>query len=191
MIVVKKIMLKTAKGMPLKEVSEMNVSPDGVADTLSCLPQRQVLLLPFSTLLEFGLRPGDLRENILIEGHDLHSLESGTVISIGEADIRLTYHCEPCIKMKSFGSVKNLLHKRGYFGTFLNSGIVRTGDEAIIREKRFESIPYDIKDRIRWYLDQQTGPVSIPQLCYEVGLSRGYYRAIPGILRRMGRSLVR
>ncbi len=186
MIVVKTLMLKTAKGMPLKEVSEMNVSPDGVADTLSCLPQRQVLLLPFSTLLEFGLRPGNLRENILIEGHDLHSLESGTVISIGDADIRLTYHCEPCIKMKSFGSVKNLLHKRGYFGTFLNSGHIHTGDEVIIREKRFESIPYDIKDRIRWYLDQQTGPVSIPQLCYGVGLSRGYYRAIPGILRRMG-----
>jgi len=189
MIVVKTLMLKTAKGMPLKEVPEINVSPDGVADTLSCLPQRQVLLLPTSTLLEFGLQPGDLRENILIEGHDLHSLESGTVISIGEADIRLTYHCEPCIKMKSFGSVKNLLHKRGYFGTFLNSGIVSIGDEVIIREKRFESIPYDIKDRISWYLDQQTGPVSIPQLCYEVGLSRGYYRAIPGILKRMGRSL--
>lgn len=186
MIRVKKIMLKTTKGGPLKEVSEIQVSPDGIADALACLPQRQVLLLPESTLQEFNLQPGDLRENILIEGHELHNLESGTVISIGEADIRLTYHCEPCVKMKNFGNVKNLLHKRGYFGTFLNQARIKTADEIIIREKRFESIPYDIKDRIRWYLDQQPGPVSIPKLCYEVGLSRGYYRAIPGILRRMG-----
>lgn len=43
--------------------------------------------------------PGDLRENIMVDCDDLYDLPSGTVVKIGQALLRLTFHCEPCRKI--------------------------------------------------------------------------------------------
>ncbi len=134
------LFLKLKKGnypsMPVVPVQELKVNQNGIVGAVPAVPNRQVLILPQQTLTEFQLSKGQLGENILIEGFDIHELDAGTVISIGEVDIRLNFHCEPCINLKDHFNVdlKAIRHKRGYLGTFLNEGTIHLGDELNIKE---------------------------------------------------------
>lgn len=141
--------------------------------------------MPQKTLDRFNLLPGQLRENIIIEGGDIHSLDSGTVIKIGDVRVRLTYHCEPCGRIKEYVSIKKILHQRGYLGSFLDEGTIQVGDVLTLTNERLEKIPYDLKERIRWYLNKQDKAVTIKKLAYDIGLSPSYYRAIPNMLKKM------
>jgi MOSC domain-containing protein YiiM len=184
-MIVDKLFIKKQKGVALKEVKELRVNKQGIVGGVESLPTRHVLLLPKSVLSNFNLKAGDLRENIILDGYDIHSLPSGTVIKLGNVEIRLTYHCEPCKRLKGIVSLKEILHQRGYLGTILNIGTISKGDPLIILDKQFETIPYDIKERIKWYLDKQTKPVTTKKLVYDIGLSNSYCRAIPNMLKKM------
>lgn len=157
--------------------------PNGIEGHVYCQPLRQVLIVPTQVLREFKLEPGDLRENIVIDGFDLHKLESGTVIQIGNVRIRLTFHCEPCGKITDRVSPRKITHKRGVLGSFLNSGVISVGDAVLVGGKSFDSIPYRIADRIKWYLDKQDKPVPVSKLVFDIGLPNSYCRAIPNLVK--------
>ena len=159
------------------------VGPNGIEGNVYCLPLRQVLIVPTQSLTEFNLKRGDLRENIVVDGFDLHKLESGTVIQIGSVRIRLTFHCEPCRKLADIVSLKKITHKRGILGNFLNNGVIKVGDAVVVGDKSFDAIPYRIDDRIKWYLDKQDKPVPVSKLAFDIGLSNSYCRAIPNLVR--------
>jgi hypothetical protein len=113
----------------------------------------------------------------------LHSLPSGTVLKIGEALVRLTVHCEPCRRLKEVVDPKAIEHKRGYLGAFLSGGQLRVGDPVESIGVQHEPIPYDLKERLAWFLDRQSVPIEVTTLVHEVGLSLSYCRAIPNLLR--------
>jgi hypothetical protein len=54
-----------------------------------------------------------------------------------------------------------------------------------LHRRRYEPIPYDIKQRIAWYLEKQTSRVEVTKLVWDVGLSKSYCRAIPRLIRDM------
>lgn len=154
----------------------------GLLTNRHCHPWRHVLLLPSSTLAEFNLAPSQLKENIVLSD-DIHSLASGTVIQLGSVEVRLTFHCEPCQKLKPLVSPQKLFNKRGYLGQIINEGTISLGDSMVITKQRFAAIPYAISDRIKWYLNQLTDPIFVTELVDGIGLSRSYCRAIPNILK--------
>ncbi len=185
MTTVKHLFLKNKNSLQMKEVESLTIGKGGIAGQAPRLPLRQILIVPQQTLSEFGLQPGDIFENVVVDGADLHHLESGTVIEIGQIRIRLTFHCEPCWKISKKVSPRKIMHRRGVLGSFLNSGSIKIGDSLVIREKSFESIPYELKDRIKWYLNKQTQPVAASKLVFDIGLSNAYCRAIPSIIRNI------
>ena len=143
------------------------------------------MILPQTTLNRCGLSPTDLKENILIDsGIDIHALPSGTVMRIGDAEIRLTFHCEPCNKIKHLIRPDALRHHRGYLGQVIHAGDIHTGDEVSVLDKRFETIPYTPADRIKWFLERQTQPILAANLVDAIGLPKSYCRALPALLRR-------
>lgn len=159
-------------------------SPDGIYDHVKCHNWRQILILPRSTLNEFGLHPGQLKENLIVnENFDIHSLLSGSVVKVGSAKIRLTFHCEPCSKIKNIVSTRKVTFKRGYLGQFLNEGVIEYGDKIEVLDEKCEYIPYSLADRIKWYLDRLEGQIMVSDLALEIGLSKSYCRAIPNIIR--------
>ncbi|MCS0351525.1 hypothetical protein ND920_07785 [Vibrio ordalii] len=164
---------------------QIKVTKDGINGHIKCHIFRQVLILPTSTLNEFNLKAGQLKENLLIndEGINIHSLPSGTVIQIGSAKIRLTFHCEPCGKIKSLVSTRKVAHKRGYLGQIVHEGIIKCGDNITILPEKYEGIPYQLADRIKWYLDKREKPVMVSELVSDIGLSKSYCRAVPNIIR--------
>ncbi len=181
------LFLKPRRYEPMVEARELLVSPAGIQGAVYSAPIRHLLMVPKSTLLEFELKPGDLRENLIIDDDgigNLHTLPSGTVIKIQDVLVRLTVHCEPCGRLRHLVDLAAIQHKRGYLGTILSKGIIRTGNHiTLVSDRRYEAIPYDLKERIEWYLDQKTTPVKATTLIHDIGLSASYCRALPKLTK--------
>lgn len=165
--------------------NELHLSPSGIDGASPHHPWRQVLLLPIETLQTFNLTAGQLKENILLENaSDFYDLPSGTVLTIGEAKLRLTFHCEPCSKLKPIITPKKLVHNRGYFAQVIRSGVIKRADSVTVTEKQFDAIPYSAVDRIIWFLTQYPTPILASDLVEEIGLPKSYCRTLPAILKK-------
>jgi MOSC domain-containing protein YiiM len=169
----------------LAAVSEFGFGPQGIAAGVRCSPLRQVLITSRAVTEQCGLGRGDLRENIEVDVDHLYDLPSGTVVRIGEALIRLTFHCEPCKKILHLIGLDRILHKRGYLGCFLNSGTISVGDAFAVTGQKFESIPYAVKDRIRWFFGKRNAALAAIDLVHGLGLPSASARAIPRMIEKL------
>ena len=181
---VKKLFIKHEHAAQLTKADLVDFSPEGIRTNVACAPFRQVLIASESVTADCGLKDGDLRENVVVDFDGLYDLPSGTVVQIGQALIRLTFHCEPCKKILKLVDLKTILHRRGVFGTFLNAGRISVGDDFAVTTQKFEAIPYEISERIRWFFRQHGGAGALADLSHAIGLPASYRRAIPSLLRK-------
>lgn len=82
MVVTKHLFAKSKRGNPADPALAFGVGPNGINEKAYRLPLRQVLIAPTQSLAEFNSKPRNLRENIAVDGIDLHKLESGTAIQM-------------------------------------------------------------------------------------------------------------
>lgn len=99
--------------------------------------QRSVLVLDRTTLDAFGLAPGELREQITIEGlRDVTTLEPGTQLRVGGLTLRVNGPAAPCTHIGELLGVEDreafrqsLEGRRGAACTVVEaSAPVRVGD---------------------------------------------------------------
>jgi hypothetical protein len=184
-LTVTNLYIKRKHGAALEDVTTFAFDKDGISGGITCAPFRQVLIASRPILADCGLKPGDLRENILLEDDGLYDLPSGTVVRIGQALIRLTFHCEPCKKILKLIAFDRIVHRRGVFGCFLNAGTLSLGDELVVTEQKFEPIPYNVNERIQWFLSKGNAPAAAGQLMEAIGLPSSYARAMPRLLEKL------
>lgn len=177
------ILIKQSPKQPLIPCDRLHFSPNGILNNVITSPLRHILILPKTILTEFNLEPGDLRENLIIDYPQLHDLPSGTVLEIGQAQIRLTFHCEPCSRIKNKVNIKSIQHKRGYLGQFLNKGVLHLRDQIKNLGGLQDPIPYAAKDRVCSYLLTRAKPISVTELLFQCGLSLPYARAVPAMIK--------
>jgi MOSC domain-containing protein YiiM len=188
-MIVEHLMLKRQPGLALAQCLALQLDPvKGIEGAHRAPPLRHLLLVEHVSLRRLGLRPGDLRENAVFGGEGLYDLPSGTMLRVGTAELRLTFHCEPCARVTALASAKALLHRRGYLASVTAAGTVRIGDEVQVLDSRHAPIPYAPRDRIVWFLQDRDAPIDAAELLWEVGLPRAYARALPALLRRIGGS---
>jgi len=98
---------------------------------------RQVLLMDFETLEEFGIPPGRARENITTRGIALGALALGQRLRVGEALLEVTKPCTPCHQMDEIreGLQEAIRGRRGLLCRVVESGKIRRGDAVEIEEK--------------------------------------------------------
>ena len=92
---------------------------------------RQVLLMDEQTLEGFGLVQGQVRENVTIDDVDLHDMESGQRLALGDQVVlEITGHCAPCERMDEVrpGLREELEGQRGMLATVITGGLVSVGD---------------------------------------------------------------
>lgn len=177
------LFVKSGHGAPMSSVGCIGFSVDGIKGNVACAPFRQVLLTSRSVTAACGLKDGDLRENVVLDVDALYDLPSGTVVRIGDALVRLTFHCEPCKKIRHLVDLKSIMHRRGVFGTFLNSGRLELGDGFAVTEHKLEAIPYAIGERIRWFLKRYGAAAALGDLAHAIGLpASSCGKALPGLL---------
>ena len=94
---------------------------------------RQVLFIDKETLDEFGLAPGQVKENITVAGLDLSLTKKGQVFSIGdEVTMEIVGGCEPCGKMDAIqpGLMDKIDGRRGMLATVICGGHIKVGDSV-------------------------------------------------------------
>ena len=89
-------------------------------------------------------------------------------------------------RRKALAPPKHLVHNRGYLGSILEPGVVLVGDSLKVERTKLEAIPYLPIERVKWYLDSQSDPVSAKQLVQSIALRTTYCRVLPRYLKKLG-----
>jgi len=132
------LFLKEGHAVPMRSVPAVTaVAGKGLeGDAAFGRERRQVLLVGQSSLSEFGLQPGMLRENMTLTGMVLDELAEGTLLQVGEAILEITDDCEPCGQMEDLrpGLREAIRGRRGKLARVARSGAVRVGDAVHLSE---------------------------------------------------------
>ena len=122
------------KGTPSDPVEEATaISAKGLEGDRSCSERnvRQVLFMDQETLNKFGLKPGQVKENITTTGLDLSQIQPGQVFFVGDqVTMEAVGECEPCGKMDAIrpGLRTEINHRRGQLAVVINGGSIKVGD---------------------------------------------------------------
>jgi molybdopterin adenylyltransferase len=129
---VRALMVKSGKGTKSIQTDSVQVTPYGFDGDhhAGASRRRQILMVSGSVLDQFGLKPGDVYENVVVDGLDVMSLQEGQQLRLGGAVVIVTVPCEPCVQMERLrpGLQQALKDRRGMFVKVLEPGIVRIGD---------------------------------------------------------------
>jgi MOSC domain-containing protein YiiM len=126
------LFIKPARRQPMAARSEVEaVADQGLkGDASYGRSRRQVLLMEAEILERFGLRPGALRENIVVRGLRLTGLASGDSLKVGSAMLEVTGVCDPCSLVDEVqpGLQDALKGERGMLARVTGSGTIRISD---------------------------------------------------------------
>ncbi|MGH2498634.1 MAG: MOSC domain-containing protein [Candidatus Limnocylindria bacterium] len=137
------LQLHERHGDPPRAVAEVRGRVGGglVGDSHERKAKRAVLVVDRSTLDDLGLAPGDLREQITVEGlRGVSALEPGTELRVGGIALRVNGPCEPCTHIGGLIGVadpeelrRSLLGRRGVACSVSAAGVARIGDAVAVR----------------------------------------------------------
>lgn len=190
-----KLFIQPQAGLPIAECDQLwleqgyGVQGDRHAQVGS---PRQVLVVDQETLHQFDLQPGDLQENILISA-GLEPLESGQVLQIGEAWVRLTFLCEPCAYLETLqpGLLTCIRDRRGWLGMVVKSGTIAVADAVTPIPYRFPFLARDAKSRFYELVARiPSGRViTTRDLVVALGVTNAHYRVFPTFIKKAPDSL--
>ncbi len=192
MATVQALFRKVAFGQPMQPASSLSIIPEaGVAGDINAIPYspRQVLIVSAEVIESFNLRPGDLRENIVIRGLNVDNLPSGTVLQFGRsARIRLTFSCEPCKRISGLfrAPVSIIAGRRGMLGAVVAAGEFAVSDSVTLTDEVFPLVPESKFERFAWILRRipPGAVVTFSQIGVLLGVPSQYLRVIPKFMKR-------
>ena len=93
-------------------------------------PRREVLLVSKMHLDALGVEPGAIRENVTVDGADVHAWPVGQRVRVGEATLEITMVCDPCHRMDELrpGLRAEIDGKRGMLAHVVEGGEISIGD---------------------------------------------------------------
>lgn len=97
-------------------------------------PRREVLLASKEHLDAVGVEPGAIRENVTVEGVDVHEWPVGQRVRVGRALLEITMVCDPCHKMDELrpGLRAEIDGRRGMLAHVVEGGEIALGDEVAL-----------------------------------------------------------
>ncbi|MBW4564130.1 MAG: MGMT family protein [Mojavia pulchra JT2-VF2] len=147
---------------------------------------RQILIVRYEDIYQLSIQPGELRENIVIKGLDDEQFRPGSLIVFESgAAIRLTFHCDPCKRMKHLvQSLQNIQGKRGILGVVIASGKLEVGNSFYIKAKQFPALSEKPYERfLKYIIKVPNGKiVTYKHILQSIGVDKSYMRAIPTYL---------
>jgi MOSC domain-containing protein YiiM len=92
--------------------------------------RREVLFASKQHLDALGLEPGQIRENITVDGADVQAWPVGQRVRAGDVTFEVTMVCDPCQRMDDLrpGLRAQLEGKRGMLARIVDGGVVAVGD---------------------------------------------------------------
>lgn len=139
------LQLHESRGDPMRSVTEAQGRVGGglEGDSHADRTRRAVTVVDLSTHESVGLKAGDLREQVTIQGvPTLGDLAEGTMLRIGGITLRVNGPCDPCTHIGERNGVADpaefqsrLEGRRGLVCNVVTvDGPVRVGDEVSVME---------------------------------------------------------
>ena len=93
-------------------------------------PRREILLVSKEHLDAVGVEPGAVRENVTVEGVNVHEWPVGQRVRVGGAVVEVTMVCDPCHKMDQLrpGLRTEIDGRRGMLAHVVEGGEIALGD---------------------------------------------------------------
>jgi MOSC domain-containing protein YiiM len=131
------IHLSTASRAPLEKVERVEAELEkGLTGDRHAKPnnRRSILLVEQEVLDDFGLKPGDVREQVTVRGVDLMNLVFGSRLAVGGAVLEVAGPCAPCERMDELrqGLQQELDGRRGRFVRVVQAGSFAVGDAIAV-----------------------------------------------------------
>ncbi len=149
---------------------------------------RQVLIVSYEDILNLSIKPGELRENIVVTGIEFDNFISGSLVTFESgAAIRLTFHCEPCKRIAHLvESLKSIQGKRGILGVVIKSGKIQVGSSFQVQANKFPALSENPYQRfLNFIIKIPTGKVvTYKQIIKGIGVDNSYLRVIPTYLKK-------
>lgn len=185
-----KLFIKKEKGQLMQSVQSCSLERGyGIESDInaSSISPRQVLITRKEDLDFYKISYGGLRENIIIEGLSADIFLAGSLLIIGDVQIRLTFNCEPCMRIADVvPSLVEILGKRGILGVILTNGQIRVGENVVCEKGVFEplsEIPYE---RFLTFVKQipHGKVITYKTITVGMGVAESYIRAIPKYIEK-------
>ena len=96
-------------------------------------PRREVLLASKKHLDAVGVEPGAIRENVTVDGLDVHEWPVGQRVRVGGALLEITMVCDPCHRMDELrpGLRAEIDGRRGMLAHVVEGGEIVLGDSVV------------------------------------------------------------
>lgn len=138
-------------GLPKQLVQTATVTKEGLqgdynyyrTEHLDSTPDQALLIITMDKIQELNnegwmIKPGDIGENLTIEGMAYDEFEPGSIFRVGEVEFQISYACDPCKNLyhlsyvgetKGPEFVKTMMHRRGWYARVLKEGRITIGVE--------------------------------------------------------------
>lgn len=182
---------KVKPGSAMVELNTLNLKVShGIEGDINANPisPRQVLIVRYEDISDLSIQPGELRENIVVQGLEVDRFIPGSLLTFESgAAIRLTFHCEPCKRIAHLvESLKSIQEKRGILGVVIKSGQIQVGSNFQVEAHKFPALsenPY--KRFLNFIIKIPSGKVvTYKQIIKAIGVDNSYLRAIPIYLKK-------
>ncbi|MEH2224666.1 MGMT family protein [Nostoc sp.] len=182
---------KVKVGSAMIELNTLNLKINhGIEGDINAEPisPRQVLIVRYEDIANLSIQPGELRENIVVQGLEIDKFLPGSLLYFESgAAIRLTFYCEPCKRIAHLvKSLKRIQSKRGILGVVIKSGQIKVGSNFQFQANRFPALsenPY--KRFLNFIIKIPSGKVvTYKQIIKAIGVDNSYLRAIPIYLKK-------
>jgi alkylated DNA nucleotide flippase Atl1 len=185
------LFVKPKHGVKMLECKEIHMKVGSGIDgdiNSNAISPRQVLLVRYEDLETLSIPCGELRENIVLSGIDAKDFSPGAVLKTNSgAAVRLTFYCEPCKRIAHLvDSIKSIEGKRGILGVILGNTTLKVGDQAYIQPNIFPALSEIPYERFLDFISKiPVGKVvTYKQIVIGIGVTEGYFRAIPKYLQK-------
>lgn len=182
---------KIKSGSAMVELKTLNLKlGHGIEGDINADPisPRQVLIVRYEDIFDLSIKPGELRENIVVTGIEFDNFIPGSLLTFESgAAIRLTFHCEPCKRIAHLvESLKSIQGKRGILGVVIKSGKIKVGSNFQIKADKFPALSESPYERfLNFIIKIPSGKVvTYKQIIKGIGVDNSYLRAIPTYLKK-------
>jgi len=141
-------------GLPKMPVDQVWVKKEGLEGDYNRArmkkgndPDKAVMIISTDILDQLNqegwpVKPGDVGENLTITNIDYKKIAAGQKYLIGEAEIEISFICEPCTnlyKLPYIGTQRGpefmatIMNRRGWYARVLKEGLVSVGDTFLLQ----------------------------------------------------------
>ena len=141
-------------GLPKMPVNQVWVKKEGLEGDYNRArmkkgndPDKAVMIISTDILDQLNqegwpVKPGDVGENLTITNIDYKKIAAGQKYLIGEAEIEISFICEPCTnlyKLPYVGTQRGpefmatIMNRRGWYARVLKEGLVSVGNTFLLQ----------------------------------------------------------